>query len=1634
MEFRILGSLDVRDDSGGPMTLGGAKPRALLAMLLLHLNEPVSAERLAIALWGQDAPAGAGKTIQVHVSRLRRALGEPEVLATTPGGYRLRVRPGELDAERFAQLAAEGHRALAEDEPERASDVLREALSLWRGPALAEFAFEAFAQAEIGRLEEERLAALEARVEADLALGRHAELVGELEQLLTAHPLRERLHGQRMLALYRSGRQADALAAYRRARARLVEEIGAEPGPELRGLHDAILRQDPALAPPAQEAVELPVELEAGTPLTERAAELDWLREQWRRAHGGAGRIVLVAGAHGIGKTRLAAELGGEINRDRGAVRYASGAGVPAEARATLDAARDARRPTLIVLDDVDRAGTEIRDALDKLVDRLAMLPVLVLATAEDIGIAAALRVDAATTLGPLDASGVAAIARLYAPAGEDVPIARLVESSGGVPRRVHSAAGEWARALAVHRLGDAADRIAAERPLLGARQDELAGGIVELQAVRERDELVARDFIRCPFKGLASFDVADAEVFFGRERLVAEMVARLPGAPLLGIVGASGSGKSSALRAGLLAALAGGVLPGSERWGSAPVRPGEHPMQALTTATAYVAPRSRMVIAVDQFEEVFTACGDESERAAFVDALVARTRDPRHSALVLIAVRADFYGRCAAYPELSRLLGANHVLVGPMRRDELRRAIEQPARRAGLRVEPDLLDALIADVEGEPGALPLLSTALLELWQYRDGRRLRLSAYEHTGGVDGAVARLAESAYARLEPERRELARRIFMRLAGEGERETVVRQRIPLAELQDERDDSVAEVLAVLAAGRLVTIGDGEVEVAHEALLREWPRLSGWLEEDAQGRRLHRHLRTAAREWDAGGRDQGELYRGARLAAALDWSGAHDPELNAVERAFLEHSRTASERANRRLRLVIAGMTCLLVLALGAVGIALRERRNALDESVVAAAQRLDAQALLEDDLDRSLLLARQAVAMDDSVQTRGNLLAALLRTPAAIGVLRRQGERLVGLDVSPDGHTLALLSQDGTLTSIDTRTRRAVAPRYAAFSHDAPPLTNFDDVRFSHDGTRLAVGGEAPAILDPRSHRLLAGLQIARDRVVYSLRFAPDARTVFAVVRTMDPMRDARVSIQRFDAASGRALGPERLITRRVGSVNLMLMQDGRPLVASSSADAIVILDAATLEPLKRLPIRADRAALSADDRTLLVGGPDGSVHFIDLETGQRKRASVRHAAPVAAAAFTADGRRAVTADANGRAIVWDVGRATAIETLEGHTGAITALTISHDDTTLYTAGADSKVVMWDLAGTRRLGRPFDLPRGPRLRLESGRPERVPPVVALTPDGRTIATVNIDGVVNFIDARTLRPISKPFRVSSDRRLREAQVLPDGRLLVLGVRSPPALVDPHTGKEEVIRLPRDASPIRSVSLSADGRVMATVNDNGVVIGLWALPSGRPVTRPFVFPGSALGASLSPDGGTLAVSGLPGIEIIDVDTRKRRPLGGEAVQDLTRFTPDGRFLLVTSREGWVRPWSTETWKPVSGELGSHAGDLTSASMSPDGRTIATGSMHGTIRLWDVRTARPLGAPLPGIQNRAVVPEFTPDGSHLFAFTGTGRAFRWDVRPSRWAERACMVAGRPLTQTEWQQALPGHDYAPACTN
>jgi WD40 repeat protein len=390
-----------------------------------------------------------------------------------------------------------------------------------------------------------------------------------------------------------------------------------------------------------------------------------------------------------------------------------------------------------------------------------------------------------------------------------------------------------------------------------------------------------------------------------------------------------------------------------------------------------------------------------------------------------------------------------------------------------------------------------------------------------------------------------------------------------------------------------------------------------------------------------------------------------------------------------------------------------------------------------------------------------------------------------------------------------------------------------------------------------------------------------------------------------------------------------------------------------------------------------------------------------------------------------------IVWNVERAAAGETLEGHAGQITGLAISRDGRTLHTAALDGNVLIWDLAGTRRLGRPFDtVPAG------QGEGEDFdPPSYALRPDGRVLAVGHNDGTVTLLDGRTLRAQST-FRAVPTGPVQGMAYVPGGRLLAVGGDDGfLALVDPRRG--ELVRRLRghSGSWVGTPSFSADGRLMATVSGYDVVL-VWTLKAGQPLGRPRRFYPS-LGAqdvSLSPDGRTLAVTTEVGIEIIDVATPLRRTLlpGSETVKLLARFTPDGRFVIGGSTEGWARLWSTETWQPATRVLAGHTGEVIGQSTSPDARTLATGSTDGTIRLFDLATQRPLGAPLPGLANRLVAPQFTPDGAYLFAITGAGRAYRWDVRPSSWARHACAVAGRQLTRSEWADVLPEHDYDPAC--
>ena len=734
-------------------------------------------------------------------------------------------------------------------------------------------------------------------------------------------------------------------------------------------------------------------------------------------------------------------------------------------------------------------------------------------------------------------------------------------------------------------------------------------------------------------------------------------------------------------------------MLPGSDRWAIALLRPGAHPVAAFEQALAQATADVRLVIAVDQFEELFTACRDEAERAAFADALVAAVRDPRRRALVLIALRADFYGRCASYPELWRMLGANHIPVGPMRRDELRRAIVMPAQRAGLRVDDALVDALVADVQGEPGALPLLSTALLELWQERDGQRLAYPAYDRAGGVQGAVARLAERVYAELDPGEQARARAILVRLAGVGEGGVAVRRR---AAARRARARGTRQARRRPARDRQRRGGGGRargaaarVAAAARAGSRRTPRAGACITTSASPRANGtRAAATPASSTAAPGSPppltgRPRTTRSSTRSSARSWTRAA-PRAGAPSAACVRCSRASPACSCSRSSPGSSRSSSAAPPA---------RRRPPPTPSGWGRARSA------ENDLDRSLLLARQGVALDDSSQTRGNLLAALNKSPAAVGVLRGAGEGFTGLALSPDGRTLAAGDSAGSLFLFDTRTRRRVrAPSVHAGEWPIGMLA------FSPDGRRLAIAhdtydGEVVTVMDTRTRRLGRELRLYDyDRRVTGLSLEGTRSTWRAARGDRDDVR--RPVAERLDTRSGRRiLGPVTL--GRSQSSPLLDTSDGRRVLTAADAQLVVrdADDAEVGRARRPGPHTGSVIALSPNDRTVALGGHDGSVRFLDLRSGRQRTASGRHSGPVTAARFTPDGRSLVTASEDGAAILWDVGAGAASETLQGHANGITALQISADGRTLYTAGVDGAIFIWDLAGTQRLGRPID-----------------------------------------------------------------------------------------------------------------------------------------------------------------------------------------------------------------------------------------------------------------------------------------------------------------------------------------------
>jgi len=1402
LEFRVLGPLVVEVD-GAPVPIGGPKQRALLALLLLSANRVVARERLIAELFADQSVNSADHALRNHVSRLRKVLNDdsPRIAARAPG-YLLRVEPGELDFEEFERLLAGGREALAAGDAAVAAAQLRGAESLWQGRALADLEFEPFARVDVERLEELRLAAVEHRIDAELALGRQRELVPELEALCSEHPYRERFRAQLMLALYRSGRQVEGLGVYRRARSLLREELGLEPGVELQQLERAILVQAPELI------------------LTRPAAP----------------------------------------------------------------------------------------------------------------------------------------------------PSPRF-------------------------------------------------------------------DPAVCPYKGLAPFETADAGRFFGRERLVAELVGRLAGTTFVALVGASGSGKSSLLRAGLLPALADRE--------HVVVRPGPHSAAELDRALETARNGTRLVVAVDQFEDLLRPSVEDRDRRAFVAALVDAAWDPDRRTAVIVALRADYLGRLAPYGELADLVAANHVLLGPLTATELQRAIVGPAESAGLSVETELVDTLVDDALHESGALSMLSAVLVDLWHDRDGSTLTRAGYGRIGGIRGAVARHAEAALASLHREERSGARRLLLRLVITGDDGTLMRHRATPAEV-DADDPLVARALDVLVERRLVVVDGESVELVHDALLDQWPTLAVWLEEDADGRRLRRRVAEAAAEWDSAGRDDSELYRGARLAAAADWVEAAGPDagLNRVERAFLEASVTAynreeerQRRLNRRLRALLIAAVALLAAAAAAGAAALIERGTARAQATAAIAQRLGAQALVEPSLDRSLLLAREGVRVDDSAATRSNLLAALLRSPAALAVLHPSGTRVLDDALSPDGRILAVRGDAGTVDLFDTATLRELKPRLSVdgqLKYFGAIVRPVRAIAFSPDGRTLAVGDSdghhaTVALFDVQSHRRLARV-VAFRAATADVVFAPNGRMFVTGEAVSGRFRDpAEVLVERRSSDAGAIRRSQPIPHGRlIGFVN-----GGRDLLVTSGDTRSLVLDARTFRRVRMFG-RAGPGAVSPDGTVAAFGRDDGSVALVDLVSGRVRAMTRRAEGGVLGVAFDRDGKVLATTSDDGSVSVWDVPDRTLRETFLGHSAAALGPVFSRDGTTLYTGSGDGSVIAWDVRGLRRLGRPFRFAPVPAVG-EGPDPElqNAAPAVAASPDGALFATSPGAGRVTLWrthEDRVERGLAGPTGAIESLAFDH-----DGRLLAATGDGPETVVWDVRTRKIVLGLKR-GGPLGSaaVAFSADDRLVATAGIDGRV-RVYRVSTGEQVGG-FSVHGSLQDLDFSPDGSRLAAAGLTGeIALWDPKSgRVERRLDHHVAILSLRFSPDGRTIATGDLAGAVDFWDASTGRPAAPPLAGQNGLVFSVSYSPDGSKLVTASSDGRLRLYDLETGKLIGAPLPGA-SAAGAAAFLPDGKHVLAAFADGTGVVWNLDPAAWEAQACRVSNRNLTRAEWHDFLPELGYSAVCS-
>lgn len=1117
------------------------------------------------------------------------------------------------------------------------------------------------------------------------------------------------------------------------------------------------------------------------------------------------------------------------------------------------------------------------------------------------------------------------------------------------------------------------------------------------------------------PYKGLQAFEEADAINFFGRNALIERLLTKLReqrSERFLAVIGPSGSGKSSVVQAGLIPRMRRGTLPGSSNWFVIEMLPGQHPLEELEAALLRIAvnpppsllaqlqedergllratkrvlpdERSELFLFIDQFEEVFTQAADKAEVAHFLNSIVAAVTEPHTPLRVIITLRADFYDKPLLYPAFGDLVRRSTEVVLPMTEAELAEAIAAPAERVGVVLEPGLVQQIIADVSEQPGALPLLQYALTELFERRSGRVLTSEAYHLLGGALGALARRADEIYTGMDDKHEELARQLFLRLVtlGEGGMDDT-RRRVIQSELMSIGSDPEAmnNVIEWFGRSRLLTFDHDPatraptIEIAHEALIREWVRLRGWLQESREDLLMQRKLEQAAGEWLKSGKDPSFLAAGARLAQFEEWQAGSKLALGPREaeylrssiadreaKAALEQERQAREqalerRSRQRLRLLVVVMAVATLIAVGLAALAYYRGVEASTNAALAATAQSIAEA------NEEIAVTNAALAESSAREARSLALAANARNllnefkpPLALALAIEavrvyqpppaDVQQTLALAAYAPGARFRLQGHNGSIMGVDATDDRGLSVAadgsmilwdliegealYDAFDLEGGVAAS---VAMTSDGRTAATGMFDGSLIlwNLESGESIARLEGHTD-IVNSIDFSPDETQILS--GSMDR------TLRLWDVESGEEL--------------LTIETPGAILRVAFGPDG-------------------SRAVSSSADKTAASGHPieerDRTVRVWDLETGEEIQQFQPISGFVRAVAFAPDGEHVLSGTWNsvdgGTLQLWNIETGQLDRRFYGHTDIISDVQFSPDGQRVLSVSWDRSLRVWDVN------------TGVQLQRLDGHPDRVLNA-RFTPNGEyvLVGTGNIGN--NIPDP------------AADRKVDSSVWLWD-----LKNRATIRSLEGHTDW------------IWSVAVSPDGRIGATASgplnlpasgQADTSIRLWDLQTGEEL---YVFEGhtnTVSSVAFSPDGKTLASAAWDNVvRLWDVETRKEiGQFTGHTDRVLSvAFAPDGKTAVSASRDKTIRLWDVENTEEIHVFEG-HEGDVTSVVFSRDGKMIASGSVDDTVRLWDAESGQEIRT-LTGHTGDVNAVAFSPDGQLLLSGSSDVSARLWDV-------------------------------------